>query len=351
MKLLLIGPYPPPHGGISVHVAEAKKYLEQAGLQVRVLNTNCRAPQSEQYLGYCNSLGFAIRLIHHARCGWTFHLHTNGHNPKSWLTALICGMVGKFGPGCLLTLHSGMVPSYLKEVPRWQRYVARFTCRFYDRVIAVNSEIQNALVRVGVSKEQVEVLPAYLATFPPAPLSVPLEEFFQSHWPVLTTVLFYRTEYGFELLVEALSKLRKCYPNLGCLVMGSGEQQEDARQHVQQERIEDFVRLLGDVPHELCLALISRSDIFVRCTLTDGDAISVREALSFGVPAVASDVGNRPPGAQLFQAGNVAEMISKVETALREPHRNSNRGKQQAAWNGFQRLLEMYRQSFAEGAR
>ena len=47
--------------------------------------------------------------------GWTLHLHTNGHNLKSWLLALGCGLAGQARGGCILTLHSGMVPGYLRD--------------------------------------------------------------------------------------------------------------------------------------------------------------------------------------------------------------------------------------------
>ena len=68
--------------------------------------------------------------------------------------------------------------------------------------------------------------------------------------------------------------------------------------------------------HEACLALISACDVFLRPTLEDGDSISVREALSLGVPVVASRVGTRPAGAILFQPGDVEEMVAKIELAM-----------------------------------
>ncbi|MEK6630448.1 MAG: glycosyltransferase, partial [Acidobacteriota bacterium] len=49
------------------------------------------------------------------------------------------------------------------------------------------------------------------------------------------------------------------------------------------ERIE----ALGELAHPQALAVIRSADVFVRPTLADGDAISVREALVMGVPCVA----------------------------------------------------------------
>jgi glycogen(starch) synthase len=62
--------------------------------------------------------------------------------------------------------------------------------------------------------------------------------------------------------------------------------------------------------------LMSRSDVFLRPTLEDGDSISVREAISLGVPVVASRTGARPAGAILFEPGNMEDMLSKLDLAL-----------------------------------
>jgi glycosyltransferase involved in cell wall biosynthesis len=64
------------------------------------------------------------------------------------------------------------------------------------------------------------------------------------------------------------------------------------------------VHLMGELPRQRALAIVAACDVFVRPTLADGDAISVREALALGRPVVASDVGARPAGVRLFPAGD-----------------------------------------------
>ena len=100
MKILLIGEVPPPYGGISVHVAGIQRQLLAAGIECQVLDT-----------GRIRAAGFGAALLRYVRDGWTLHLHTNGHNPKSWLIALICGVAASRGEGGVLTLHSGMAPA------------------------------------------------------------------------------------------------------------------------------------------------------------------------------------------------------------------------------------------------
>lgn len=316
MKILLVGPYPPPHGGISVHVAGIYRQSIAAGVKCAVLDTS-RIP---------DRLGFARQLASYAARGWTLHLHTNGHNRNSWLLALLCGLAGRWKAGrwkrrCVLTLHSGMMPDYVLNGPAWRKKLAGFVCRLYSRVVCVGPALQDAVISLGTPIERTEIAPAYLAVVSPdvecpdAALDPGLFAWIERHRPLLSTTLFFRPEYGFDLLVEGIARLRRQYPALGCLVMGSGEQSVQASKCVRDAGLEHDLLLLGDVDHDTCLALMRRSHVFLRTTLEDGDSISVREALAMGVPVVASRVGTRPPGTILFDRGDVEDMLSKVDLA------------------------------------
>jgi len=310
MRVLLIGPCPPPHGGISVHVSGIHRQLMAAGVTCRVLDMSRLRP----------GIWFGLTVIRHALQGWTLHLHTNGHNVKSWLLALGCGLAGQSRGGCILTLHSGMVPGYLETAPHWRRTLAALTCSLYRLVICVNPEIRSALPSLGAEAPKPEV-----------------RAWIDRHQPLFSTVLFFRPEYGFDVLVAGLARLRCRYPSLGCIVMGSGEQLTEAKSRVSAACLEENILLLGDVNHDACLAMMSACDVFLRTTLEDGDSISVREALSLGVPVVASRVGTRPAGAILFHPGNVEEMLAKIDLALAMG--KSNRSQTAGCMD---RLMEIY---------
>jgi glycogen synthase len=333
MKILLIGEFPPPHGGISVHVAGIHKELTAAGIPCRVLDTSrVRHPAK-----------FSAALLRAVSQGWTPHLHTNGHNRKSWLVALACGLAGRARRGGVLTLHSGLAPRYLGGASLWKRWCAARTCSLYGRVLCVSPAIQHSVILLGVPRERTEITPAYLpVSMPHLPLNAELLAWTEARRPLLSTALFFRPEYGFELLVAGLSKFRARHPRFGCIVMGSGERQAEARKLVKDSGLENNLLLLGDVQHETCLELMSRSDVFLRPTLEDGDSISVREALSLGVPVVASRIGNRPAGAILFHPNDGEDMLSKLDLALAV-------GRNPAApmVGPLPRLLEIYSQGAA----
>jgi glycosyltransferase involved in cell wall biosynthesis len=329
MKVLLIGPRPPPHGGISVHVSGIYRQLIAAGITCRVLDLHVVRP----------GFGFAWEVLCYGLQGWTLHLHTNGHNLKSWLIALGCGLAGQSRGGCILTLHSGMVPGYLENSPVWRRKLAELTCSLYGQVVCVSPEIRDALLSIGVESQRIEVVPAFLSMVRPEVAPEPaLLAWIGRHRPMFSTVLFFRPEYGFDLLIAGLARLSGLYPSFGCLVMGSGEQRAEAEKRIREAGLEQNILLLGDVDHETCLAMMSACDVFLRPTLEDGDSISVREALALGVPVVASRAGTRPAGAILFEPGDPEGMLAAIELALA-----AKRSSQPQAAGCMDRLMEIYR--------
>ena len=325
MKLLLVGPYPPPHGGISVHVATAYRLLRRSGAACRVLDADGRHGAGSSGTGRPGRLRRWSRLCgairRHAHAGWTLHLHTNGHNLRSWLTVLGCGLAARGGPARLLTLHSGMAPEYLEGGGAGRRLLARLALRSYDRVLCVNPRIREAVAALGVEAGKLEVAPAYLPSPRPATdAAVPppaVQAWLRAHRPVLVSTLWFRPEYGFDVLIEALARLAPRHPGLGCLVLGGGEGQEDALRELRERGLRERVLVLGDVSHGLCLELMSRADLYVRPSRTDGDALSVREALGLGLPVVATDTGGRPPGiAALVPPGDAEALAAAIDGVL-----------------------------------
>ncbi|MEW6729971.1 MAG: glycosyltransferase [Acidobacteriota bacterium] len=318
IKILLVGNYPPPYGGISVHISMLHRLLEAQGVDCQVLNIDPDAPISEQYIrvnGYSN---FLMRLINTSRAR-IVHLHTNGHNIKSWLVALICGWVGHLiGRGAILTIHSGLAPAYLLEGSSGLgRLLIKTALRSQSYVICVNAQIRAALTVSGFPCRQTILIPAFLFDENVVSrLDKELCEQLSRFHPLLSLVAFFRPEYGVELLIEALAKLSENFPRIGCAIMGSGEDEARLRQLAIQHGVAARLLWLGDLEHGQCLSVIKSSQLFVRPTLADGDSISVREALQLSVPIVASDVGYRPCGITLFRAGDVSDLIAKCAYVL-----------------------------------
>ena len=87
-----------------------------------------------------------------------------------------------------------------------------------------------------------------------------------------------------------------------------------------------------DYPHSY-FELLKHVDYFVRNTSTDGDALSVKEAMYLGVPTMCSDVVDRPKGVSTFK---YSDSVSFEKCLLK-----SNKTDVQIE-NGAEKLLELY---------
>ena len=314
MKIALVGNYPPPHGGVSVHVAALAAALRSRGADVRVLDIgrgDHRAPGVRPARG---PLRYGAALAAAAAERRLVHVHTSGANPRSWAVAhaaVRARLPG--GPRPLLTLHSGLCPAFLAASPA-RRDAARQVCSRAGAVVAVNRELRDALLACGVPLERVTVLPAFLGSgLTPGAPPRRLAAVRQACAPLYCAAVAPTPTYGEDLLLAAFAALRRREPRAGLVVFGPGSERGPSA----AIGLGGGVLALGELDHAEALAVIAACDVFVRPTRADGDALTVREALSLGRTVVASDVGHRPPGCLLFPAGDARGLGARLAEASR----------------------------------
>lgn len=97
---------------------------------------------------------------------------------------------------------------------------------------------------------------------------------------------------GHLYLLDAFKEVLRSYPNTKLLVIGQGDLEEALKSKAVEWKIERHVSFLGlrnDVPR-----LLSALDIFVLPSLSEGLSIALSEAMSAGIPVIASNVGGNP---------------------------------------------------------
>ncbi|KFA88462.1 glycosyltransferase family 4 protein [Archangium violaceum] len=314
MRVLLVGDYPPPQGGVAVHVQQLHGYLRERGVETVVLDVGKGGRPAPDVIPVRTPTQYGKRLAGFLREGWTVHVHTSGNNPKSWMLAATAGVRAR-APR-VITLHSGLLPDYLAaSVSR--RAFARVALAGYSRVVAVSEAVREALARCGVPEEKLVVYPAFCGSqVRPGRVSPELEAARARRLPLLAMAHHPSPVYGRGLMFRALRMIADEVPGVGLAVFGPGTRSEEFLRDAREHRVEELIEDMGELEHSRALALISRCDAFIRPTTHDGDAISVREALALGVPCVASDVCGRPHGTYTFQAGNAVALAERVHHAL-----------------------------------
>ncbi|HYV46336.1 MAG TPA: glycosyltransferase, partial [Myxococcaceae bacterium] len=170
-----------------------------------------------------------------------------------------------------------------------------------------------------------------------------LRHFFQRRSPVLAYAHHPSPVYGRQALFEALARVRRRVPHVGLAMFGVETASREAREDARRAGVQDLIEDLGELRHLEALAVVEHASAFVRPTLADGDALTVREALALGTPCVASDVSARPEGTIVFRAGDPVDLAGKLIQAFDGPRRVF-RGPDAAEF-----LLRMYGSLLGEG--
>jgi glycosyltransferase involved in cell wall biosynthesis len=326
MRVLQLGPYPPPHGGVQSNIVAIRSFLRRHKISCAVINiTRHRKPDADEVY-YPKSAAALIRLL--MRLDYdVIHLHVGGMlNRRVLSLALVCKLMP--GRKSVMTFHSGGYPASNEGKSTKKNSFAGFVLRRFDGLIGVNQEIIGFFRRLGVAPARTRLilpysfLPDHSATGFPEPIA----SFLTDHSPVLISVGLLEPEYDLALQIEVLGQVRQKFPSAGLLLIGSGSLEQDLRAKISACTYAQHILLCGDVPHATTLAAIARSDLMLRTTLYDGDAVSVREAIHLDTPVIASDNGMRPAGVHLIPKSDLQALLRAIEEALAQPAGNKVKG-------------------------
>jgi glycogen synthase len=320
MKILLIGPFPPPYGGVERNLAAIRAFLLRRHLPCAVINVtrhrDTRADEVYHPSGVLSLLAHLWKLPSDV-----IHVHVGGMlTTRLMALCLLC----TFWPGrrTVLTIHSGGYTISPEGRATGRRSVTAWMFRRLDGVIAVNTEIVAFLRRLGVADARIhQIAPhAFVAgeTLSET-LPEPLGAFAAAHSPLLVSVGGLKPEYDVAAQIDVLARVKRNWPRAGLAVIGSGALEGDLRARAAASPAGADILLCGDVPHAATMRAIAGADVLLRTTLYDGDAISVREALHLGTPVVATDNGMRPRGVTVVPVSDPDGLHQGIESVLAAP--------------------------------
>ncbi|MGB0011138.1 MAG: glycosyltransferase [Candidatus Sulfotelmatobacter sp.] len=343
MRVLQLGPYPPPHGGVQSNLVAIRTFLRRQNVPCAVINiTRHRKPDSDEVY-YPKSAASLIQLL--LRLDYdVVHLHVGGMLSRRLLSlALVCTLMRR--SKSVMTFHSGGYPLSDEGKTTTGNSFAGYVLRRFDGLIGVNPEIISFFQRLGVVPSRTRLIypHSFLAEENSATaLPEPLASFFSKHSPVLISVGLLEPEYDLPLQIEVLGQVCQKFPSAGLLLIGWGSLEQDLSATISTCAYADHILLCGDIPHSITMTAISRSDLMLRTTLFDGDAVSVREALHLGTPVIASDNGMRPAGVRLIPKSNSSALLRAIDETLAQPSRS------QADWgideSNVQAVFDLYRE-------
>jgi len=349
MKIALIGSYPPPYGGISVHIQRMKKHLQGRGIECIIYDTSGTTKDEDNVVCITNLKKWLPKYFFFAKED-VIHCHST-----SWMIRVIIGFMSFLGKKTVITVHGQSLSDSLKKGIWLRKKIIKFAVRHTTFVIAVNKKIKDLLLSLGVKSEKVSVITPFV------PPDVKEEDykkvpkyvwnFMNSHKPIISAnafqINFYNGTdlYGLDMIVDLVCRLKKYYQNIGIAIclpnIGDEKYFEKLKQQMKEKRVENNVLFITEPLPEV-YPIWKESDFFVRPTCTDGDAVSIREALYLKIPVITSDAVPRPEGVILFKNRDVQDFITMTRNVLDNYKLYKSKVSNLESAEGFDRILEVY---------
>ena len=277
-KILILGKIPPPVGGVSVHVSRLVKTLVSRGFSNFHFFDFGREPISI----------FLVKIRQHK----VIHLHTS--NP--YFQLIMAGYCRLTRKKLIITYHGswgrfGFLKNRITELSAWLAF----------KPIVLNFE---SLEKAKKRNKNTVMISAFIPPFDINPLNEGLRQTligFRSKYQYLFCTNSWRLTfdkdgkeiYGISGLIANISRMSQ-----SALVISDPSGTNKNFFEKQLQKIPENI-LFITAEHDFW-NILAFSDAFIRNTTTDGDSISIHEALLLAVPVFASANASRPAGCKLF---------------------------------------------------
>ncbi len=244
----------------------------------------------------------------------------------------------------IVTLHAAVSLFGLKVI------INRLLLRLAHRVIAVSGEIQNRL-RLSNIIVKPAFIPPDIKSEPPLPKELAnwLEKKHLTGQYIISGNAYQIDTYngldmyGIDLCLDLMrSIVHEHQLPVALIFIISSLKNSEQKFHEYTQFIKDW----GLEKHVLLthvdtsfVRLIEKSDIVIRPTCTDGDALTIREALFMGIPVVASDVVKRPEHTVTFRNRDAGDFKKKILEVLDGKVTKTSTGESPEDYAHFYKML------------
>ena len=329
LKITLFGSYPPPFGGVSVHIKRLHFILLENNIQSHVYNFSSSVDEAKNILNMKKLTNWEKFLFIKKNIS---HVHTTG---KHWLWVALYYVFSRINKSKLIISYHSLRYGY-HDFNFFSRKVLLIIFNNTSHFIVSNSDIRKTIITLGANQNKISVIPPFL---PPAnsgnieeKLPNQINNFIKNHQPVISAYAYsLRTPslnlhgtdtidlYGIDLLVDLCVILKRKYPRIGIILHVTHLNDESALKNIRLMILNNNISdnfLIYNKPIESLYILWLKSDVYVRPTLSDGDSVALREALWFNTPSIASDASPRPEGTILFKNRDLNDLTLKVKKVL-----------------------------------
>lgn len=323
-KVVLLGPLPPPYGGVSVYTSFLFEHLRSRGVRAWAYFGETAEGEPGVRRFRHRRLGLfalALREGRGARVLDTTHFHLEHPHPLLLPLWLVCKLALR--TRWYKNILDGSLPARHREFSPLRQLLFRLSLRAVDEFVVVSEELRRWLVEELGVRRKVSVIPCllpvparHLEAELPAVAASALGPYLRRGRRVCAVGVFIH-DYGFRDAAEAVELLRRETGEDIGLVLLDGTFARDVEYRAETLRGRDWITVLENVPNPDVYKIMRRSDAFVRAVRREGYGISRVEALWCGLPVVATKVGETR-GMLTYDHGDTRALAAQLKRALHD---------------------------------
>ncbi|CAA0123436.1 N-acetyl-alpha-D-glucosaminyl L-malate synthase [Halioglobus japonicus] len=302
MRLGLVGPLPPPNGGMAMQTLQLARLLTEEGVAVEMVQTN--APYWPAVVGKVRGLRALFRILPYLWRVWrmagrndVIHLMAN----SGWSWQLFAAPVIWIGwlrkKPVLVNYRGGEAREYLAASARW----VKPSLTRAAQLVVPSGFLRQVFSEFGVAAA---VIPNIidLELFSPAP-KPPTQTSF-----TLAITRNLEPIYGLDTALRALALAREEVPSLQLRIAGSGPQGAELERLVETLGLGDAVVFMGRLERQQVVELYHSAHAMLNPSRVDNMPNSVLEALACGLPVISTNVGGVP---YIVEDGQTALLVPR----------------------------------------
>jgi glycosyltransferase involved in cell wall biosynthesis len=298
-SVLLVGPLPPPSGGMANQTRQLAELLVGEGWRVTVVQVN--SPYRPAWVARFRGIRALFRLLPYlwelwqkigpadfvhvmANSGWAWHLSVA---PAIWIARIHRKPV-------VVNYRGGEAEKFLSRQSRW----VLPSLKRATAVIVPSSFLEGVFAHWGIATQLV-------------PNIVNLERFYPGTQhdgpPHVIVTRNLEDVYDLPTALSAFARIRQKFPAARLTIAGSGPRRGQLERLATELHIASAVTFTGRLDNERIHELYRSADLLLNSSLVDNTPISLLEAMASGVPIVSTNVGGVP---HLVRDGETAILVS-----------------------------------------
>lgn len=287
-RVMVVGPLPPPSGGMANQCRQLADLLQADGIQVDLVQTNL-APWPA-WIGHVRGVRAAFRLVPYLWQLWTRLprndvAHVFANSGLAWhlfaAPAILLARLRKVP--VVVNYHGGEADRFFATAPAW----VRRTLSGADALVVPSGFLEAVFRRLGF---QPVVVPNIvdLARFRPR------EKPRHGGAPHVIVTRNLEAIYDIATAIRAFQQISQRFPEARMTVAGSGPEETRLRGMVDALGLSGRVSFPGRIDNRDIHALYTSADVLLNPSTVDNMPISLLEAFASGVPVVSTDAGGIP---------------------------------------------------------